>query len=132
MKTKYSIFNERNRQCDQSGFFSGFRGEWPLTVGRLLCQASLSWVDQKSLSFSKFLLLWTVCHDCIGQRCSGQGERLTDGYRIGHLVHLIINNFLLSFFFNKHLVTPRTKCTVERNGNPLQYSSLENPRDGGA
>ena len=24
------------------------------------------------------------------------------------------------------------RCSVERNGNPLQYSCLENPMDGGA
>ena len=42
--------------------------------------------------------------------------------------------FLINYSHSLHSLTEQTRlgCIGEGNGNPLQYSCLENPRDGGA
>ena len=54
--------------------------------------------------------------------------------RDSKLVHFweIFNPFFIIHFWNLYLLRHLAHCIGEGNGNPLQCSCLENPRDGGA
>ena len=54
----------------------------------------------------------------------------TPSQNIKSILHRSVGLFI--YFLNIYLAVSRLGCPGEGNGNPLQYSCLENPRDGGA
>ena len=90
----------------------------PGAVARLLCPWDFP--DKNAGVDCRFLL---------------QGTFPTQGWN-PHLLHWQAHSFEESFescdSITTHLFFPRALFVGEGNGNPLQYSSLENPMDSGA
>ena len=64
-------------------------------------------------------------------KCSLEGRKLGGSQKVGGEERLRIQSVFYLYSFNHYLLNTQY-VTGEGNGNPLQYSCLENPRDGGA
>jgi len=71
------------------------------------------WISEKAMAPHSSTLAWKI--PCTEEPCRLQS---VGSLRVGH-------DWALHFHFSP-------SCIGEGNGNPLQYSCLENPRDGGA
>ena len=90
--------------------------EWPLSSGRTLENANNTLVDrkaEKAMVPHSSTLAWKIPWTKEPVACSPWGREETD------------MTVRLQFDFS-------LSCIGEGNGNPLQCSCLENPRDGGA